>query len=210
MAHLRHYDLDRAARDDPTALALTPDAETTKLVDQILKEVANPQPRDQIPVEDLITRPVDRNGHVFVSVCFKKDGARHTFMLDTGATYALVSHQLLQKIKEEADVKAVGHSRVSIADGSVHMVTRYRVTNAYLLNSDGTRGLPLGEIEIHSFGASGNPRTNLLGVRSLQKVSFSIDTVRRVIELRRNEAKKASRDLDKAATSTMMDPLGRR
>ncbi|MEW6347601.1 MAG: tetratricopeptide repeat protein [Thermodesulfobacteriota bacterium] len=209
-AHLRNYHLDSAERDAKKALALNPDEETGKLANQILKEVANPKPRDQIPVEDLITLPVDRNGHVFVSVCFKKDGERHKFMLDTGATYSLVSHQLLQKIREEADVKVVGQNKVAIADGSVHTVTRYSVNNAYLLNSDATGGLPLGEIEIHAFGPSGNPRTNLLGVRSLQKISFSIDTARRVIELRRNEAKNAAGDLEKAATSSMTDPVGRR
>ncbi len=209
-AHLNKYELDLAERDAKKALALKPDAETTKLAGQILKEVANPKPRDQIPVEDLITLPVDPNGHVVVRVGFKKDGTRYPFMLDTGATHSLVGNELLNKIKQEADVKVIGQAKVRTADGAVHVVTRYLVNNAYLLNSDGSGGMPLGQIEIHSFGGSTRALTNLLGVKSLQQISFSIDTSRRVIELRRNDANKASGDLEKAATSTMIDPMGRR
>jgi len=65
------------------------------------------------------------------------------------------------------------------ADGSLHVVSRYKVKDVFLYN------LPLGEIEVHVF--SGNRKTfaNLLGAKSLKGVSISLDTNAKKVEIRR-------------------------
>ncbi len=52
----------------------------------------------------------------------------------------------------------------------MHKMTRSKVRNAFLYN------LPLGEIEVAEFNGKNRRVTNLSGMRSLGRVSVSIDS----------------------------------
>jgi predicted aspartyl protease len=86
--------------------------------------------------------PINEGGQIFVQLRFRKNGTPHRFLLDTGATFTLIDRDLLEEIRRDAGVTEVGKGTVSIADGSRHKVTRYKVKTAFLFN------LPLGEIEV--------------------------------------------------------------
>ena len=77
----------------------------------------------------------------------------------------------------------IGKGMVTIADGSSHKVTRYKVKTAFLYN------LPLGEIEVHVFDRKIKRVTNLLGIRSLGNVAVSIDNAGRKAEISRRESR---------------------
>jgi tetratricopeptide (TPR) repeat protein len=202
-SNLGKGDLEKAERDARKSLAMNHDDDTEKVAKWVLTEVAK-GPADPMAVNDVVTLPVDRNGHVFVTVCFKKGGSQHRFMLDTGATHSLVSDQLLKIMKDDAEVKVIGRGISRTADGKSHAMTRYLVKTAYLMNSEGTGGLPLGEIEVQALEGS-QPLTNLLGIGSLQKISFSIDTARRVIELRRNDSQRTADGPDGGTVSGIVN-----
>jgi tetratricopeptide (TPR) repeat protein len=176
MAHLRTDNTDAAKKDVSIAMRLEPDQATTKLAQTVLDQIA-------VPVEKggNITVPISESGHVFVQLRFAKYGKPHRFMLDTGATYTLVSNALLEEIKKEINVEVLGTSKVKIADGSIHTVTRYRVKDAYLYN------LPLGELEFHSLNKSNfkNEVANLFGVRGFHNVSVSLDYARKKVDFKR-------------------------
>jgi tetratricopeptide (TPR) repeat protein len=176
MAHLRTDNADAAKKDVSLAMRLEPDQATTKLAQTVLDQIA-------VPVEKggNITVPISESGHIFVQLRFSKYGKPHRFMLDTGATYTLVSNGLLEEIKKETTVEVLGTSKVRIADGSLHTVTRYRVRDARLFN------LPLGELEFHALNKNNfkNEAANLFGVRGFQNVSVSLDYARKKVEFKR-------------------------
>ncbi len=176
LAYLRTDNGDKAKKDAATAMRLEPDQVTTKLAKTVLDEmsVSHAGPQD-------VTAPISESGHVFVQLRFAKTGKPHRFMLDTGATYTLVSKALLEEIKKETKVEVLGNSKVRIADGTIHTVTRYKVRDAYLFN------LPLGELEFHAFNQNNlkNEVANLFGVRGFHNVSVSLDYARQKVEFKR-------------------------
>ncbi len=175
-AYLRRDNMERARKDSEQALKLSPDEHTTKIAEKVLKELsvsASGPTRVSVPMGD--------HGHIFVQVLFSKKGKPHRFLLDTGATYTLIDRDLLDEIKSETEVKEIGKGRVSTADGTIHVVTRYKVKTAFLYN------LPLGEIEVHVFDKKGKRITNLLGTKSLRNVSVSIDNDEKKVEISRKD-----------------------
>jgi len=173
-AYLRHDNIDRARKDSEQALQLSPDEHTTKMAEKVLKELSI-----SASGPSKISVPMGMHGHIFVQVYFSKKGKPHRFLLDTGATFTLIDRDLLTEIFGETEVKPIGKGMVSIADGTMHSVTRYKVKTAFLYN------LPLGEIEIHVFEKKGKRITNLLGTKSLRNISVSIDNSQRKVEITR-------------------------
>jgi predicted aspartyl protease len=137
---------------------------------------------------DRVSVPIGDDGHIFVQVRFTKDGKPHRFLLDTGATYSLVSKDLMEKIRQQTQVREIGKGRVMTADGALHTVSRYKVKDVFLYN------LPLGEIEVHVFAGKVKTFANLLGARSLKGVSISLDTGVKKAEIRR--AGESARELE--------------
>jgi tetratricopeptide (TPR) repeat protein len=173
-AYLRHDNIERARKDSEQALQLRPDEHTTKMAEKVLKELSV-----SASGPSKISVPMGTHGQIFVQVYFSKKGKPHRFLLDTGATYSLIDRDLLTEIFGETEVKPIGKGMVSIADGTMHPVTRYKVKTAFLYN------LPLGEIEIHVFEKKGKRITNLLGTKSLRNISVSIDNSQRKVEITR-------------------------
>ncbi|MBI5251901.1 MAG: tetratricopeptide repeat protein [Desulfomonile tiedjei] len=164
LAYLRLDKIDAARQNAEIALNKKPDEKTRKLAEKITSELSVSASG---PLGLAI--PIGDDGHLFVQVKFSKNGTPHRFLLDTGATFSLIDRDLLSQIEKETEVKNVGKARVKTADGSEHTVTRYWVKSAFLFN------LPLGEIEVHVFDKKVAKITNLLGMRSLQNISVSID-----------------------------------
>jgi tetratricopeptide (TPR) repeat protein len=179
LAYLRKDKVEAARRDASKALSLNPDKETRKIADKIVKEMSVSASG---PLSVVV--PINEGGHIFVQVRFSKKGTPHRFMLDTGATTSTIDRNLLKEIRREAVVTEIGKGMVTIADGSRHVVTRYKVKTAFLFN------LPLGEIELLVFEGKNRPVTNLLGMRSLGKVSVSIDSASRRAEISRKETRR--------------------
>ena len=65
------------------------------------------------------------------------------------------------------------------ADGATNRVTRFNVKDVFLFN------MPLGEIEVHVFPGRRKLPMNLLGAKSLNRVSISINTSAQKAEIRR-------------------------
>lgn len=173
LAYLRADKIAMAQRDVKRALRMNPDDRTRKLAALITKEVSISASGPRT-----VTLPLNKHGQIFVQVRFSKRGAPHTFLLDTGATFSLVSQKLLKQIRRETEVTKVGKDMVSIADGSKHIVTRYRVKTAFVYN------LPLGAIEVHVFDEKRN-LVNLLGTRSIGNIAVSIDNAARKVKISR-------------------------
>ena len=178
LAYLRQDKVEAARRDGEKALSLRPDADTRKIAEKILREMSVSASG---PLS--VSVPINDGGCIFVQVRFRKNGTPHRFILDTGATTTLIDKDLLEEIRHEAEVTEIGKGIVSIADGSKHKVTRYKVKTAFLYN------LPLGEIEVHVFDRKIKRVTNLLGMRSLGNVAVSIDGARRRAEISRKESR---------------------
>jgi predicted aspartyl protease len=174
LAHLRADKIDLARRDSEQAMAMNPDPSAAKIAEKILRELSVSQSGPQ-----RLTVGLNDNGQVFVQVRFGKHGAPHRFLVDTGATHSVISTKLLNEISRETKVVELGKSRVTLADGSVRAVTRYRVKDAFLFH------LPLGDIEVHVFDRKSRGGLNLLGTRSLGSVSISIDNAGRKAEIAR-------------------------
>jgi len=176
LANLRRDNIERARSDAEYALRLDSDEATRKMAEKVLNELAifahGPQS---------LSLPLTDEGHIFVQVRFSKRGRPHRFMLDTGATYSLITQGLLSEISKEAEVKPVGKGKVSVADGSQHTITRYRVKSAFLYH------LPLGEIEVHVFDKENRGVTNLLGTRSLRNIAVSFDNATKTVEISRRD-----------------------
>lgn len=164
LAYLRLDKIDAARRNAEIALGKHPDDKTKKLAAKITNELSV---SSSGPLS--LAVPIGDDGHIFVLLKFNKNGPPHRFLLDTGATFSLISRELLNQIQQETEVKSVGKARVKTADGSEHMVTRYKVKNAFLFN------LPLGEVEVHVFDKNTGVITNLLGMHSIKNISVSID-----------------------------------
>ncbi len=164
LAHLRADRIERARRDSVKALTLKPEKQARRMAESVLKELSI---EASGPLS--ITVNVNQLGQIFVPVKFSKRGASHRFLLDTGASYSLVTKSLMARISREAKVTKIRHDIVTIADGSKHRVTRYRIRNAFLSN------LPLGPIEVHVFESANNRITNLLGTKSLGNIDVYID-----------------------------------
>lgn len=177
LAYLREDRVESSRRDAEKALSLRPDKETRKMAEKILKEMSASASG---PMSVIV--PISEKGHIFVLVRFRKNGTPHRFLLDTGATSSLIDRDLLEEIGHDTEVTKIGKGFVTIADGSVHRVTRYKVKTAFLFN------LPLGKIEVQVFDKNIRRVTNLLGVRSLRKVAISIDNASRRAEIRRKES----------------------
>ncbi len=177
LAYLRKDRVESARRDAERAMSLNPDKETGKMAERILKELSVSASG---PMSVIV--PVSQKGHIFVQVRFRKNGTPHRFLLDTGASSSLIGRDLLQEIGHDTPVTKIGKGIVTIADGSVLRVTRYKVKTAFLFN------LPLGEIEVQVFDKNIKRLTNLLGMRSLGKVAVSIDNLSRKAEIRRRES----------------------
>lgn len=175
LAYLRKDRIERARRDANKALRMNPSKQSAKIANDVLKSLSV-----HFSGPDRVVVPFDPSGHIFVQVRFGRKGKRHRFMLDTGATHTLVSRSVLQSIRKTAAVKKIGNSRVRTADGSVHKIVRYRVKDAFLFN------LPLGEIEVHVLSRGGQRLTNLLGAKSLKRVSLSIDNQAKKVEIKSN------------------------
>jgi tetratricopeptide (TPR) repeat protein len=173
-AYLRHDHIERARKDSEQALQLSPDEHTTKIAEKVLEELSV-----SASGPSTVSVSMGIHGDIYVQVYFSKKGKPHRFLLDTGATYSLVDRDLLAEIMGETEVKPMGRGMVSIADGTIHPVTRYKVKTAFLYN------LPLGEIEIHVFEKKGKRIPNLVGTKSLRNVSFSIDNSQRKVEITR-------------------------
>ncbi len=178
LAYLRKDKVESARRDGEKALSLNPDEDTRKIAEKVLREMSVSASG---PLSVIV--PINEGGHIFVQVRFRKNGTPHRFLLDTGATFTLIDQDLLEEIKHEAEVTEIGKGMVSIADGSRHKVTRYKVRTAFLFN------LPLGEIEVHVFDRKIKRVTNLLGMRSLGNVAVSIDSAGRRAEISRRESR---------------------
>lgn len=174
LANLRRDNIEMARLDAEYALRLNPDEATRNMAEKVLNELAifahGPQSLS-IPLTDA--------GHIFVQVRFHKGGRPHRFMLDTGATYSLITRALLSEISRETEVRTVGKGKVTLADGSQHPITRYRVKTAFLYH------LPLGEIEVHVFDKENKGVSNLLGTRSLRNIAVAFDNARKTVEISR-------------------------
>ncbi|MFH0822473.1 MAG: tetratricopeptide repeat protein [Pseudomonadota bacterium] len=179
LAHLRKDRMDRARLDSEKALSMNPDDQTAMLADRVLRELSV-----SFSGPDRISVPMNDDGQIFVQVKFSKDGKPYRFLLDTGATHSLVGAELLRKISADAQVKEVGKGKVTVADGSSHRITKYRVSSAFLYN------LPLGEIEVLVFDDKHKGASNLLGTKSLRQVSISIDNGAKNAEIRMDSAKR--------------------
>lgn len=177
LAYLRLDKIDAARQNAQIALGKKPDEKTRKLAEKITSELSV-SASGPLGLEI----PIDEDGHLFVQVRFSKKGTPHRFLLDTGATFSLIDSELLSQIEKETEVKQLGKARVRTADGSDHMVTRYSVKKAFLFN------LPLGEIEVHVFDKKMPRVTNLLGMRSLQNISVSIDNRGKKAQISRKES----------------------
>lgn len=174
LAHLRQDKIEQAKRDSEQAMRLTPDEQTKKIAEKVIKELsvsASGPASISVPLAD--------DGHLYVLVRFSKQGTLHRFLLDTGATESVVHSDLLEEISRETEVKHMGKRKGRTADGSVHLVTCYRAKTAFLFN------LPLGEIEFHVFDKKGKKMTNLLGMNSLRNIAVSIDTAERKAQITR-------------------------
>ncbi len=177
LARLRQDRIDLAKTDSYHAARLGPDEQTRKIVETVTKElsVSASGPAS-------VEVPLGESGHVFVQVRFSKKGRPRRFMLDTGATVTLVNHALFDEIRKEVEVKSLGRASVGIADGTQVAVRRYSVKNAFLYN------LPLGSIEVLVFDQRKGRVTNLLGMKSLKKVSVSIDSSAGKVRISRKSA----------------------
>jgi len=175
LAYLRKDRIERARRDANKALRMNPCKQSAKIANDVLKSLSV-----HFSGPDRVVVPLDSSGHIFVWVRFGRKGKRHRFLLDTGATYTLVNKSVLQSIQKTATVKRIGNSWGRTADGSVHKTVRYRVKDAFLFN------LPLGEIEVHVFSRVSKRITNLLGAKSLKRVSLSIDNQAKKVEIKSN------------------------
>ena len=183
LAHLRKDRIENARSDAEKALSLNPDEETAKTARSVLQSLTA-----SYTGPDRVSVPIGDDGHIFVQVRFTKDGKPHRFLLDTGATYSLVSKDLMEKIRQQTQVREIGKGRVMTADGALHTVSRYKVKDVFLYN------LPLGEIEVHVFAGKVKTFANLLGARSLKGVSISLDTGVKKAEIRR--AGESARELE--------------
>lgn len=177
LAYLRLDKIDAARRNAEIALSKHPDEKTKKLAAKITNELSV---SSSGPLS--LAVPIGDDGHIFVQLKFSKNGKPHRFLLDTGATFSLISRELLLQIQQETEVKSAGKARVKTADGSEHMVTRYRVKDAFLFN------LPLGEMEVHVFDKNAGVITNLLGMHSIKNISVSIDAQGKKANISRKQA----------------------
>ncbi|MBM3298671.1 MAG: aspartyl protease family protein [Deltaproteobacteria bacterium] len=177
LAYLRADNIDMAQKDAKRALNMNPDTKAREMAERILKELSISASG---PLR--VTIPLNDDGQVFVQLRFSKTGTPHRFLLDTGATFSLVSPELLTEISQETEVKKIGRGVVSVADGSRHTVTRYVVKTAFLYN------LPLGQIEVHVFDTKTKGIVNLLGTRSMTNVAVSIDNLAKKVEIVRRDS----------------------
>lgn len=174
LAHLRSDRIELARRDGERAMAMNPDPSTSRIARQVLGELDVSSYG-----QSSVTVPLNENGQIYVQVRFAKGGTPHRFLVDTGATHTVVDRSLLAHIARETQLREIGKTRVILADGSTHPVTRYRVANAFLFD------VPLGEIEVQAFDRKTKGVMNLLGTKSLGKVAVSIDNARRKVEISR-------------------------
>lgn len=174
IAYLRADKIDKARRDSRKALTLNPNKQTREMAKKILEELS-------IEASGPLSVTVNMNSHgqIFVPVRFSKRGKQHRFLLDTGATYSLITRDLMKKISRETRVTKIRQDTVTIADGSKHKVTRYRIRNAFLSH------LPLGDIEVHVFNSKSRRITNLLGTKSLKNIDVHIDNRSRKVRISR-------------------------
>ncbi|MBI5572441.1 MAG: tetratricopeptide repeat protein [Desulfomonile tiedjei] len=174
LAYLRLDKIESARRDSEHALKLNPEADTAamarKVIDELSAAASGPLG---------VSVPLDSRGHMYVQVRFSKKGTPHRFMLDTGATTTLIPQELLDEISQETEVTKITAGMVTIADGTTHLATAYRVKNAFLYH------IPLGEIEVMVLGKKGSRMMSLLGVRSMQNLVVSINNKERKAEIRR-------------------------
>ncbi|MFZ5866917.1 MAG: aspartyl protease family protein [Thermodesulfobacteriota bacterium] len=175
MAHLKDDKVRKARLDSEKALTMNPDKRTAELAEKVLQMLSI-----SFSGPDRVEVPMSDDGHVYVQVKFGKNGTPYRFMLDTGATHSVVRRELLERIQKESTVtvKEVGKGRVRIADGTMHPVTRYKVSNVFLFN------FPLGEVDVGVFDRPLKNVPNLLGIRSLKDVSVSIDSAQRKAQVR--------------------------
>lgn len=174
LAYLRADNIKNARRDAEYALRLNPDSRTRTISEGILKELSV-----SASGPSSVVVPLGSHGQIFVQVRFQKRGAPHRFLLDTGATFSLVSRELLTDISRQTSVKKLGRGTVTTADGARHPVTRYLVGKAFLYN------LPLGQIEVHVFDRSPKGILNLLGMKSIGSLSVAIDNAGKRVTISR-------------------------
>jgi tetratricopeptide (TPR) repeat protein len=177
LAYLRSDMIERARKDSIRALRLNPNEQTKSMAKRILKELSI---EASGPLS--VTVNMNRHGQIFVPVRFSKRGKPHRFLLDTGATYSLITRNLMKEIGKETTITKVRQDIVTVADGTRHRVTRYRIESAFLGN------LPLGTIEVHVFGSKGTRITNLLGTRSLENIDVHIDNKSKKVKITRRDA----------------------
>jgi tetratricopeptide (TPR) repeat protein len=118
--------------------------------------------------------PLDPRGHIIVPIKFSPNGKDHLFMLDTGATTTLIAKEAFDQIKTETAVEFVGKARGRTADGSIHVVQRYRVKNMCLC------GIPLGDQICDVFEQKTPHIVSLLGVTSLRRIAITTNADRTV------------------------------
>jgi len=174
VAYLRLDKIESARRDSEHALKLNPQGDAATMARKVMEELSASASG---PLG--VSVPLDPRGHMFVQVRFSKKGTPHRFMLDTGATSTLISPELLDEISRETEVKKITTGMVTIADGSTHLATVYRVKTAFLYH------IPLGEIEVMVLGKKNGRMMSLLGVRSMQNLVVSINNKERKAEISR-------------------------
>jgi len=174
LAHLRSDKIEEARRDAEHTLSLNPDQQTRKMAEEVLSELSilARGPRS-------LSLPMSPSGHIFVQVRFGLDGKPRRFVLDTGATESLISREHLAEISRETGVREIGKGRASIADGTTHQFTRYKVKNAFLFH------LPLGDIEVHVLDKAHRGVRNLLGMGSIKNIAVTFDNARKTVEITR-------------------------
>lgn len=168
MARLKINELEAARRDCNAALRLEPYGETAELANKVIRKLATPSSAKS--TLSSVSVPMADDGHIYVRMKFGRTGSQHRFMVDTGATTTVIKKEILNKIRKHTRVERIGKGRVITADGSRHLVTRYRVEDAYIFH------LPIGEIEALVFDRKSAKVMQVLGVKALRDISIRIDS----------------------------------
>lgn len=194
MAYLYQGKEAKAKRAAEKALSMNPDEDAARIARQVLSgkpersaSAGSTRPR-RVARQRASTRrqsvqetnsksgsisvPIRTDGHVYVQVSFGS-GRPYWFAVDTGATHTVIKRSLLKRISQDTEVTEVGRGRAKVADGRFTPVTAYLVKDAYLYD------IPLGDIIVAVKDAPAGRVPNLLGARSLENVTFYLDTAAR-------------------------------
>jgi tetratricopeptide (TPR) repeat protein len=167
VAYMKRGYLTKARIYAQKALEIDPDEQTIELASKVLDGTIKP-----LEKPDSVSINIDGQGHVFANMRFGKYGKPHRFLIDTGATHSVVRPELMPEIQKKTKVSFVGKGLVALADGSRRRVNRFLVDDVYL------EKLRLGPIEVHVFQQGGGEIPNLLGIKSLKRVTISMNNTK--------------------------------